>query len=100
MITTETYQLECGEFTDLVIGEGLTKVVIGAYGDKSGVELIIGGSVINQYLADVLTLADVAQLRDNLNALLADPRAATRELDAYARMPGADLASLAARLMK
>ena len=26
------------------------------------------------HLNDVLTLADVAQLRDNLNALLADPR--------------------------
>lgn len=53
----------------------VTKVAIGVSGaNKPGFELIIGGSQINQYLNDVLTLADVAQLRDNLNALLADPR--------------------------
>lgn len=75
-ITTETWQLEYGETnTDFTVGQGLTRVTIGISGsDKPGLELIIGGNAINQYLNEVLTLADVRQLRDNLNILLADPR--------------------------
>ena len=75
-VQVETWQLEGGEVnTDYAIGEGLTRVVIGISGnDKPGLELIIGGSAINQYLNEVLTLADVRQLRDNLNTILADPR--------------------------
>ena len=76
MVTAQTFYLEDGEpYTDLAVGEGLTRVVIGVSGaNKPGLELIIGGHAINQYLNESITLADVAQLRDNLNALLADPR--------------------------
>ena len=76
VVQTETYQLEDGTpYTDLAAGAGLTRVVIGSYGDgKAGLELIIGGSQINQYIDEVLTVDDVRELRDNLSALLADPR--------------------------
>jgi hypothetical protein len=62
-------------YIDFKIGDGLTKVLIGSYsGDKAGVELIIGGESINSGKDEVLTLSDVRQLRDNLTALLNDPR--------------------------
>ena len=61
-------------YTDFTIGEGLTKVLIGTYNDKPGIELVIGGACINTYLHEVITLADVGQLRDNLTALLNDAR--------------------------
>ena len=74
-ITAETWQSEAGEpYTDFTIGEGLTKVLIGTYNDKPGIELVIGGACINTYLHEVITLADVGQLRDNLTALLNDAR--------------------------
>lgn len=60
---------------DYATGEGLTKVLIGTHpGDKAGIELIIGGTPINERLCEVITLADVRRLRDNLSALLADAR--------------------------
>lgn len=68
-------------YYDYSVGEGLTNVLIGISAEgKPGLELIIGGSQINAFLNDVLTLADVRQLRDNLSALLADPRVAAIEL--------------------
>lgn len=61
--------------TDFTLGDGLTKVLIGDYsGDKPGIELVIGGTCINDRIEQVITLADVRQLRDNLTALLSDPR--------------------------
>lgn len=72
-ITAETWQSEAGEpYTDFTIGDGLTRVLIGTYNDKPGIELVIGGACINTYLHEVITLADVRQLRDNLTALLED----------------------------
>ena len=60
---------------DYTIGEGLTKVLIGVGGGvREGIELIIGGSALNQRLSEVITLADVRRLRDNLSALLTNPR--------------------------
>lgn len=77
-VQVEHWQGEDGAlFTDLRIGSGLTKVLIGGYGpdpDKRGVELIIGGTGINEGIDEILTLSDVRQLRDNLTALLTDPR--------------------------
>ena len=43
-------------------------------------ELIIGGTCINEYLREVITLADVRTLRDNLTVLLDDPRVQAAEL--------------------
>lgn len=60
---------------DFTIGTDLTKVMLGTFGgEKRGVDLIIGGTCINDYLHQVITLADVRTLRDNLDTLLADPR--------------------------
>lgn len=74
-ITVEVWGEEGRTYTDYAAGDGLSKVVIGTYSkDKPGVELIIGGSAINERLDEVITLADARQLRDNLSALLADPR--------------------------
>jgi hypothetical protein len=74
--------------TDYVVGDGLTKVVIGQHaGDKSGVELIIGGSCINEHLDEVITLADVRELRDNLTVLLNDLRLRQACLRAEAGAP-------------
>jgi hypothetical protein len=62
-------------YTDFTVGDGPIKVMIGTYdGEKAGVELVIGGSNINDKTEEVLTLADVRQLRDNLTALLSDER--------------------------
>jgi hypothetical protein len=71
-----TWQSEDGvSYTDFHAGAGLTRVMIGTYGsDKAGLELIVGGRPINEHLDEVLTLADVRQLRDNLDALLSDAR--------------------------
>lgn len=62
-------------YTDFTIGADLTKVTIGTLGrEKFGVELIIGGTCLNECLNEVITLADVRVLRDNLDTLLNDPR--------------------------
>jgi hypothetical protein len=62
-------------YTDFTTGDGLTGVLIGTYGsDKPGVELVIGGTNINERVDQVLTLADVRELRDNLTVLLEDAR--------------------------
>jgi len=73
-IQAEQWQSEDGTvYTDFVIGDGLTKVLIGTHGgQKSGVELIIGKSPLNERVEEVMTLDDVRQLRDNLTALLND----------------------------
>jgi hypothetical protein len=78
VIRFEQWQGEDGPiYNDFVAGDGLTKVLIGTYGDdKAGVELIIGGTGINDKVEDVITLADVCQLRDNLTAILSDARLA------------------------
>ena len=75
-VTVTTWQGEVGTpYTDFHAGAGLTGVMIGNYGsDKDGIELVIGGYPINEHLDEVLTLADVRQLRDNLDALLSDAR--------------------------
>ena len=75
-VTVTTWQGEIGTpYTDFSVGTGLTGVMIGNYGsDKDGVELVVGGRPINEHLDEVLTLADIRQLRDNLTALLNDPR--------------------------
>lgn len=72
-VEVKTWQGEAGTtYTDLIAGAGLTRVLVGSYGgDKPGVELVIGGACVNERLNQVLTLADVRQLRDNLNVLLA-----------------------------
>lgn len=56
------------------IGEGLIRVQICPEDQRDGVYLNIGHVGINDQLEDVITLADVARLRDNLTALLNDPR--------------------------
>jgi hypothetical protein len=43
-------------------------------GSKPGIELNIRDNAINQELADIWTLGDLRQLRDDLSALLADDR--------------------------
>lgn len=75
-ITVETWQSdEKVTYTDFDAGAGLSSVTLGCYsGEKPGVELIIGGNCINERLSEVITLADVQTLRDNLTALLQDPR--------------------------
>lgn len=61
--------------TDFTLGDGLTKTRIGTYGgEKPGIALIIGGNGINEMFGEIITLADLRQLRDNLSALLSDPR--------------------------
>jgi len=58
-------------------GEGLTKVYVSADDHEwPGVHLIIGGSSINDGIDEIIALADLRQLRDNLTALLADERLA------------------------
>jgi hypothetical protein len=60
---------------DYSCGAGLTKALIGTgMESKLGIELIIGGSSVNSDIDQVLTLADVRELRDNLTALLGDAR--------------------------
>ena len=75
-IALEEWHGEDGEtYTDFTIGSGLTRVLLGNYdGKKPGIELLIGETCLNERLVEVITLADVQTLRDNLNALLADPR--------------------------
>lgn len=75
-VAAEIWQDETGTtYTDYMAGEGLTRVLVGSYGgDKAGVELSIGGHSLNEGLAQVITLADVRQLRDNLGAILCDAR--------------------------
>jgi hypothetical protein len=73
--------------TDFVVGDGLTKALIGIHTDKPGVELIIGGSAINEQLDEVLTLADVRQLRDNLTVLMSDERLVAALVRAEAGAP-------------
>lgn len=70
-----TWESEGKRYTDYYTGIGLVRTVIGICGsDKAGLELIVGGRPINEHLDEVLTLADVRQLRDNLTALLEDTR--------------------------
>ena len=70
---------------DYAIGEGLTRALIGTHDhDKEGIELIIGGNPINERVEEVITLADVRRLRDNLSTLLADPRVQACQLAAQA----------------
>ena len=74
-ITVETWSSEAHTYTDYHAGSGLTGIMVGTYdNDKPGVELIIGGRLINEGIDQVITLADVRQLRDNLTALLNDAR--------------------------
>ena len=75
-VTVTTWQGEVGTpYTDFSAGDGLTRVMIGTHvGTKDGIELIVGGACINEHSDEVLTLADVRQLRDNLDALLSDAR--------------------------
>lgn len=86
-ITVTTWQSEDGvSFTDFHTGAGLTRASIGTYGDdKPGLELVVGGNGINEMIDEVLTLADVRQLRDNLTALLEDTRLQAAERAANAR---------------
>lgn len=65
-------------WTNFEAGDGLTKVLVSPreWQNAIGVFLIIGGHSINDYLDEVITLADLRQLRDNLTALLADERLA------------------------
>ena len=70
-----TWESEGKRYTDYYTGIGPVRAVIGTYdGDKRGIELIIGGIALNQGLEEIITLADVRQLRDNLDALLRDAR--------------------------
>ena len=75
-VEVDAWQSDDGvSYSDLVAGEGLTQVTIGNRAPREpGIELLIGGRAINERTADVLTTADLRQLRDNLTALLADPR--------------------------
>ena len=75
-VTTNTWQGETGtSYTDFSVGSELTGVMVGTLADgKDGIDLVIGGRDINPHLDEVLTLDDVRQLRDNLTALLNDPR--------------------------
>ena len=75
-VTVTPWQGEAGAaYTDFTVGNGLTKVLLGTHsGDKSGVELVVGGACINERSDEVLPLDDVRQLRDNLTALLNDTR--------------------------
>ena len=75
-VTVETWLGDEGRhYVDFLAGEGITKVLIGFYGpDKPGIELAIGEYCLNPLLTEVITLADVRTLRDNLSTLLADPR--------------------------
>lgn len=71
-----------------MIGDRLTEALIGTYGgDKPGVELVIGGSPINERVEQVIALADVRRLRDNLTALLRDARLAGACVRAEAGAP-------------
>lgn len=78
-VELEQWQSEEHAYIDFTIGDGLTKVLIGTYdgSSKDGVELKIGGKSMNIYNDQIITLADVRQLRDNLTALLSDPRLIT-----------------------
>lgn len=67
-------------FSSLVVGEGFTEARIAQDDDQPGVLLVVGGSCINQELGEIITLDDVRQLRDNLTALLSDPRLAAGPL--------------------
>ena len=69
-----TWESEGSSYTDYYIDVGVARVVIGTYNDKPGVELIINGVGLNPELAEIITLADVRRLRDNLTALLSDAR--------------------------
>ena len=98
-ITVETWSSEAHTYTDYQAGSGLTGVMIGTYdNDKPGVELIIGGKPINEMIDQVMTLADVRQLRDNLTALLNDARLVAAErranLAAAARLVDACVADI------
>lgn len=64
VVEIETWQSDDGViYADLVAGEGLTKAVLGVRAPhESGLELIIGGSPINTYINQVLTLDDVRAL--------------------------------------
>ncbi len=69
------WESEDHHYTDYYVGIGPVRTVIGTYdGDKAGIELIIGGVALNTGLEEIITLADVRQLRDNLTALLSDAR--------------------------
>ena len=62
-------------YTDFKAGTGLTEVMVGTYGgDKAGIELHINSIPLNVWKHEVITLADLAQIRDNITALLNDER--------------------------
>lgn len=62
-------------YASFYAGCDLTEVMIGPHGsDKPGVELVIGGMCINMERSEVITMADVQTIRDNLTALLNDAR--------------------------
>jgi hypothetical protein len=88
-IQNEQWQSEDGTtYTDFAIGDGLTKALISPDGhERPGVHLIIGGSSINDHTEEVITLADVRQLRDNLTALLNDARVKQACISADAGAP-------------
>ena len=75
-VEVKAWQSDDGvSYSDLVAGEGLTQVTIGNRAPREpGIELLIGSRAINERTQDVLTIDDVRELRDNLTALLADPR--------------------------
>lgn len=63
------------DFPWLEAGEGLTEVRVCPDGeDQPGVLLVIGGTAINEENDQIITLADLRQIRDNLSVILADPR--------------------------
>ena len=74
-VIVETWNSGEYTYTDFHAGSKLTGVMIGTYDEsKPGIELVVGGKAINECSDEVLTLADIRQLRDNLTALLNDPR--------------------------
>ncbi len=98
-VHTEQWSSDESTYTDFVIGDGLTGVLIGTYGsDKPGVELTIGGSNLNARVDQILTLSDVRQLRDNLTAILGDPRLAGVVARAEAGAPSAPVAAQASTI--
>lgn len=63
-------------YHDFVIGEDLTRVLIGPFDSAYGIELLIAGCQVGSSFADEpqLTFDQVRQIRDNLTALLEDAR--------------------------
>lgn len=73
VVTVTTWR----QYSSFYAGCDLTEVMVGPHsgnGDKAGVELVIGGTCINMCESEVITMADVQAIRDNLTALLNDAR--------------------------